>query len=160
MEGKVKWPDFGKMPALRLIDIPRWSIIKMSRQENVAEHSFQVAVIVKRIGEIIGLQQIYINELVFEAVFHDECEIKSGDIPTPFKQEAEIDDGGPELSPIVKLADLIQAYRFARIYLIDNPSTYQWLTDGLEEKIYTHINKHDRFMVCSTELNELLTEGI
>lgn len=75
--------------------IPRWSIIRTIRQQNVAEHTTMVMFLVDRfcawLGErdAIGLFEAYMIEpvdIIRMALYHDMSEILSGDIANPAKQ--------------------------------------------------------------------------
>lgn len=122
---------FGRIPQLRLANVPRWTIISMSKQQSVAEHSFNVALITRYIlskDPSVELADIRIK--VIDALYHDEEEVYSGDIPTPYKEKDYIKE--PD---VIKLADLIDAYRFAAQYCNDTREVKLWLLNGLIAKI-------------------------
>jgi len=72
----------------RLQYIERWSLMRNTTSENVAEHTFHVAAIAHTLcmisKEIFG-RDIDPNEAVSYALFHDATEVFTGDIPTPVK---------------------------------------------------------------------------
>lgn len=72
----------------RLRYIERWSLMRNVMPENVAEHSFHVALLTHMlctIGNIEFGKQIDTNHAVTLALFHDATEVFTGDIPTPVK---------------------------------------------------------------------------
>lgn len=72
----------------RLRYIERWSLMRNIMRENVAEHSFHVAVLTHALctiaNEVFG-QQLPTDRIVSMALFHDVTEVITGDIPTPVK---------------------------------------------------------------------------
>ncbi len=74
----------------RLQHIERWSLMRNTHPENVAEHSFHVSLIAHALGviarEIFG-RDIQPEQLAAYALFHDAAEVFTGDIPTPVKHQ-------------------------------------------------------------------------
>ncbi len=72
----------------RLRFIQRWSLMRNTVPENVAEHSFYVAVLTHAlcvIGRDVFEKDIDAERAVMLALFHDAAEVITGDIPTPVK---------------------------------------------------------------------------
>ncbi|MBP5493389.1 MAG: 5'-deoxynucleotidase [Clostridiales bacterium] len=73
----------------RMQYIQRWGLMRNTRQENLKEHSFDVAVIAHSLALIHNriLKQDYIDpyKTMAEAIYHDVTEIITGDLPTPIK---------------------------------------------------------------------------
>lgn len=68
--------------------IKRWGLMRNIQQENIAEHSYQVAVIAH--GLALAGQKYYdkavdIQKVVLLALYHDAGEVIIGDLPTPVK---------------------------------------------------------------------------
>jgi 5'-deoxynucleotidase len=68
--------------------IKRWSLMRSIREENIMEHSQQVAVIAHALALINN--KIYggnadINKVVLLAQYHEVGEVITGDLPTPIK---------------------------------------------------------------------------
>tara|TARA_R100000322_G_scaffold111973_4_gene71703 strand:+ start:5271 stop:5819 length:549 start_codon:yes stop_codon:yes gene_type:complete len=117
-------------PQFRVLShVPRWAIIRTIKQQNVAEHSYYVAIYAKRIAQFVKLNKDEIPLLVWVALLHDAEEMVTGDIPTPSKerhlyiQQYQISrDVGIGLSPdvnlsiaahkILKIADCFEAIMF------------------------------------------------
>ncbi|MEF3303803.1 5'-deoxynucleotidase [Paenibacillus sp. GYB003] len=72
----------------RLRYIERWSLMRNSVKENVAEHSFHVCLLVHALctiaNDVYG-KKLPTEAIVTEALFHDTTEVFTGDIPTPVK---------------------------------------------------------------------------
>lgn len=134
-----KYP-FGPVPELRLSIVKRWGIVKVSREQSVAEHSYNVAVITKRlcVKMFENWREWYINFMV-EAIEHDQDEVYTGDIPSPCKTFSS------NTSPIVKLADLIEAYAFIKHNCSDSEDVKIWCMANLKRDINEHCeaNKFD-----------------
>ena len=72
----------------RMKYIRRWGLMRAVREENLSEHSLEVAFIAhalallgnKRLGKSYNAERVALL-----AMFHDACEIITGDLPTPVK---------------------------------------------------------------------------
>lgn len=82
--------------------IQRWSLMRNTESENVAEHSFQTAIIAHALAVI---RLVYFPEeepriepekVLAAALFHDVSEVITGDLPTPVKYQ------NPELQTAYK----------------------------------------------------------
>lgn len=117
--------------ALRLSQVKRYPICHTGRDQNVAEHSYNVMLIATRlVGED---NPALAREVVMYALTHDMDEVFTGDIPSSFKRRLRAEcpavipvlDGAPKASPkvrlIVKVADLIEA-----IYFLDEFGGSRW----------------------------------
>jgi len=72
----------------RLQNIERWSLMRKTYGENVAEHSFHTALIAHLLGSIsrhIFGKDVDPDQAASYALFHDATEVFTGDIPTPVK---------------------------------------------------------------------------
>jgi 5'-deoxynucleotidase len=72
----------------RLRLIQRWVLMRSSVPENVAEHSFQVALLTHALCTIASSvfgKQVDAGSAVILALFHDAEEVMTGDIPSPVK---------------------------------------------------------------------------
>ena len=72
----------------RMKNIYRWGLMRNTRQENLSEHSLEVAQIAHALA-IIGNKRLGksydINYVAAVAMNHDTSEIITGDMPTPIK---------------------------------------------------------------------------
>ena len=106
-------------------DVDRWQIVRTARRQSIAEHSYNVAMIVRVLCKRLGCPP---DEAVAYALVHDLPEVVTGDIATPLKRvigegllqgvEGHITVGGDPIDAdnqvkwIVKQADLIEAAKF------------------------------------------------
>ena len=72
----------------RMKYIKRWSLMRSVREENIMEHSQQVAVIAHALALInnkIYKGSVDANKVVLLAQYHEVGEVITGDLPTPIK---------------------------------------------------------------------------
>ncbi len=72
----------------RMKYINRWGLMRNLRQENIAEHSLDTAIIAHLLCELRNVRfggNVDASKAVLFAVFHDVPEIITGDLPTPVK---------------------------------------------------------------------------
>ncbi|MCI8596348.1 MAG: 5'-deoxynucleotidase [Clostridia bacterium] len=76
----------------RLRHIDRWSLMRNTRKENVAEHSYITAVVAHALciieNELFGGELNPEKAAIF-ALYHDSAEVFTGDLPTPVKYHSE-----------------------------------------------------------------------
>ena len=84
--GSKKYHFYGMLSRMKYIN--RWGLMRNTRQENIGEHSLDVAVIAhslavlrnRRFGGAVNPERAALLGL-----FHDASEIITGDLPTPVK---------------------------------------------------------------------------
>ncbi len=72
----------------RMKYIKRWSLMRSIREENIMEHSQQVAVLAHALALInnkIYGGSVDVNKVVLLAQYHEVGEVITGDLPTPIK---------------------------------------------------------------------------
>ncbi len=72
----------------RMKYIKRWSLMRSIREENIMEHSHQVAVIAHALALIKNKMyggNVDVNKVVLFAQYHEVGEVITGDLPTPIK---------------------------------------------------------------------------
>ncbi len=72
----------------RMKNIHRWALMRNTRQENISEHSHEVAVLAHALALMTNKYDgghINPERCVLLAVYHDVPEILTGDMPTPVK---------------------------------------------------------------------------
>lgn len=154
---------------LRACHVRRWHIVQTSREQTLAEHSFAVAVIAGSLAAAVRwpglMHDTHQLRLLQWSLSHDLIEVRTGDMPTPFKRALEAVAGpgvvekaedhmdrdhsgayrlvrGTEVEMIVKLADQIEAIFF----LQDNGVGQHALQvlDGLRHILSEMVNDIER----------------
>lgn len=119
---------------LRLQVVQRWNIVHTVKTQSVAEHSFNVVLIVREMcHKIPTIDSLDRKNLMIRALDHDMEEVFTGDLPSTsksFKLPKNRLDG------ILKLADLIEAEYFLSQYGGHSKHTisaYIWLGERIGE---------------------------
>lgn len=74
----------------RMKHIHRWALMRNTREENLCEHSQDVAVIAHALAVITNTHfggHVDAGRCVLLALYHDASEILTGDLPTPVKYD-------------------------------------------------------------------------
>ena len=72
--------------------IKRWGLMRNSTDESLAEHASETAILTHALATISNKyfgKSYDIDRAVTLAVFHDTCEVYTGDLPTPIKYFSE-----------------------------------------------------------------------
>ncbi len=129
---------FGDIPELRCSIIKRWGIIKTSREQSVAEHSFNVAIITGKLCDMLEIDGNAKNGVIAEAILHDTDEVYTGDIPTPAKLGTSCG-----CNYIVKLADCMEAMIFIDRNCADTVQVKGWVLANISKQIQATCHKHE-----------------
>ena len=91
----------------RLRWIKRWGLKRNAHEENVMEHSWEVAVIAHTLALIKNRYyegQVDANAIATSALYHDITEVITGDLPTPIKyHSAEINNAYKQIEQQAEL---------------------------------------------------------
>ncbi len=144
---------FAYMYRLRYIE--RWSLMRNIVKENVAEHSFQVALLTHALcsiaNEVFG-RGIPTEKAVTMAIFHDATEVFTGDIPTPVKHHNE------QISENFREIEQLAAERLMNMVPDPLKPAYRPLIGGKREaselrRIVKAADLLDAYLKCVTELS-------
>ncbi len=71
----------------RMRHIVRWSLMRNTYQENIAEHSLQTAMIAHALAVLHNKKGGHVDEknVALLAIYHEASEVITGDLPTPIK---------------------------------------------------------------------------
>ena len=138
----------------RLRYIQRWSLMRNTVRENVAEHSFYVAqlthVLCTIANEIFG-HSIPTDKAVSLALFHDATEVFTGDIPTPVKHH------NPEILSSFRNIEQLAAERLLSMVPETLHPVYKSLIGNKQadfelKRIVKAADLLDAYLKCVTEL--------
>jgi 5'-deoxynucleotidase YfbR-like HD superfamily hydrolase len=138
---------------MRLQAVKRWHMLDTTRQQTLAEHSANVAMLAFLIAATAP--EMYFGPaagLAARALIHDLDEVFSGDIPTPTKDYGSMRktikelekrlvprvfelylDSAPDHDLLIKLCDLADGIRFIRLHGVDVTSVHA--RSGLEKQL-------------------------
>lgn len=105
---------------LRAADVKRWTIVRTVRDQSVAEHTFNVVMIARRLATHLGVDDAVVIKAALE---HDLDEIMTGDMPSPVKKKMKEHgydpvklenrpDRGDKVNMIIKMADYMESIWF------------------------------------------------
>lgn len=133
--------------------VKRWGIVAISKEQSVAEHTFQVTMIASRLCDMMGENAVVRAQVIEYALVHDMAEVLTGDMATPLKdfigEEAKARlgkfeesilvlgrpiDTGDRVKWIVKIADLVEAIAFLNQHSITEHG--KQVAEYLREKLY------------------------
>ena len=117
--------------ALRAQHTKRWTLVNTAKDQSIAEHMFNVAMIARHICAKAGIHGDEQNQITMAALLHDIDEVVTGDIPAPTKGrirhqlgkdvndlEVTVDlhhkgnNNGSVIETIIKYADYIESIWF------------------------------------------------
>ena len=98
---------------LRAGTIQRWHIVNTARQQTLAEHQFNTAILTQAICTRMGVAQDVTMRCTLLALVHDAGECKTGDIPTPAKKLLR-KELGPKLDKVLGQFDVEQTDELPR----------------------------------------------
>jgi 5'-deoxynucleotidase len=139
----------------RLRYIERWSLMRNTVRENVAEHSFHTAILAHTLGtiarELFG-KAVDPERLATRALFHDSTEVFTGDIPTPVKHH------NPQINDNFKEIERLAALRLTSLVPVKLREVYEPLLESksVHDPEYRYVKAADlldAYLKCSTELS-------
>ncbi|WP_028548078.1 5'-deoxynucleotidase [Paenibacillus sp. UNC451MF] len=146
---------FAYMYRLRYIE--RWSLMRNVVKENVAEHSFHVALLTHVLCTIANEEfnrNIPTDRIVSMALFHDATEVFTGDIPTPVKHH------NPKILSNFRDIEQMAAERLLDMIPPKLKPVYEPLIDtksgGMDPELKRYVKAADlldAYLKCVTELS-------
>lgn len=150
-------------------DTKRWTIVRVSREQTVAEHQYRVWVLATSLYDHLmdgTPHNSFEREAVgFWALVHDADEIWTGDLPSPIKSLLEylspgilkklkdkvLDDNLPQVAAsmrgiestyaatVVKIAECVEALTYYRTYSYDSPQRVE-VRAFLDTRLWETVN--------------------
>ena len=137
----------------RMKYINRWGLMRNNINENIAEHSLQVAIIAHGLA-VIGNKRFGRNlnaeHIALMGIMHDTTEIITGDLPTPIKYYA------PEIRDAYKKVENIAANQLLKELPEDMQEAYEDILiedDSIEWKYVKAADKLSAYIKCIEEKN-------
>ena len=130
----MEYNFFATVSRMKYID--RWALMRNSRNENLSEHSLEVAMIAHAlcvIGNVRYEKNLNADRAALIGLYHDSSESITGDMPTPVKYY------NPEIKDAYKQVETIAEYKlleklpsdlrpaFEEIYKSDNSADDKYL---------------------------------
>lgn len=136
----------------RLRWIIRWGLKRNAYQENVMEHSWEVATIAHALALIKNRKfggDVDANAIATAALYHDVTEVITGDLPTPIKYHSK------EISSAYKTIEKQASDELINLLPTELQSDYKLLMQNLpeeQEQIIKAADKLSAYLKCLAEL--------
>ena len=138
----------------RMKYIRRWSLMRSVREENIMEHSQQVAVIAHALALInnkIYGGNVDISKTVLLAQYHEVGEVITGDLPTPIKYF------NPEINLAYKDLEKLACTRILNMLPEELKDEYTLYvlpkdTDSEENKLVKYADRLSAYLKCVEEI--------
>ena len=126
----------------RMRYITRWGLMRNTFSENIAEHSFQVAVLAHALAlirrDILKLPTPDPDRCATASLYHDASEILTGDLPTPIKYY------NPHIKDAYKQVEHIAGNRLLDMLPKELRSSYEHLVLEEDEEVLPFIKAADK----------------
>ena len=106
----------------RMKYIKRWALMRNAEEENISEHSLEVAILshaLAFIGNTRLSKNLNADRIAMLGVYHDCTEIITGDMPTPIKYE------NPTIQDAYKQIEKTAAFRLLNMLPDDLRTSYE-----------------------------------
>ena len=136
----------------RMRYITRWGLMRNTFSENIAEHSFQVAILAHALAlirrDILHLDAPDPDRCAVAALYHDASETLTGDMPTPIKYH------NPEIKAAYKQVEKIAGNRLLDMLPQELRSCYEHLVLEDDAETLPYIKAADKlsaYLKCLEE---------
>ena len=136
----------------RMRVIQRWALMRNTAQENVQEHSHQVAVLAHALAVIRNEKfggTVDPGEIAVAALYHDASEILTGDMPTPIKYD------NPDIRRAYKEVEAVAEKKLLNLLPVELQSVYEPILTGHSgetEILVKAADKLSAYIKCVEEL--------
>ena len=126
----------------RMRYITRWGLMRNTFSENIAEHSYQVAVLAHALAlirrEILHMEGPDPDRCAVAALYHDASEILTGDLPTPIKYY------NPDIKTAYKQVERIAGQRLLEMLPQELRHCYEHLVLEDDEEVEPIVKAADK----------------
>jgi len=136
----------------RMRFIQRWALMRNTAQENVQEHSHQVAVLAHALAVIRNEKfggTVDPGEIAVAALYHDASEILTGDMPTPIKYD------NPDIRRAYKEVEAVAEKKLLNLLPVELRGVYEPILTGHSgetEILVKAADKLSAYIKCVEEL--------
>ena len=136
----------------RMRFIQRWALMRNTAQENVQEHSHQVAVLAHALAVIRNEKfggKVDAGQVAVAALYHDASEILTGDMPTPIKYD------NPDIQKAYKEVEAVAEKKLLHMLPEELQGVYQPVITGQSGEIEELVKAADKlsaYIKCVEEL--------
>ena len=136
----------------RMRFIQRWALMRNTAQENVQEHSHQVAVLAHALAVIRNEKfggNVDAGQVAVAALYHDASEILTGDMPTPIKYD------NPDIQRAYKEVEAVAEKKLLHMLPEELQGVYASVITGQGGEIEELVKAADKlsaFIKCVEEL--------
>ena len=138
----------------RMKYIKRWSLMHCTTNENIMEHSQQVAVIAHALATISNVYfggNLDADKIAVKALFHETSEVLTGDLPTPIKYY------NPEIRDAYKSLERLSNKRLLGLLPQELSAQYEKIVmdeDSAEHKFVKYADKICAYLKCVDEVKQ------
>ena len=142
----------------RMRFIQRWALMRNTAQENVQEHSHQVAVLAHALAIIRNEKfggKVDAGQVAVAALYHDASEILTGDMPTPIKYD------NPDIQKAYKEVEAVAEKKLLHMLPEELQGVYKPVITGQGGEIEELVKAADKlsaYIKCVEELKAGNTE--
>ena len=136
----------------RMRFIQRWALMRNTAQENVQEHSHQVAVLAHALAVIRNEKfggSVDAGQVAVAALYHDASEILTGDMPTPIKYD------NPAIRKAYKDVEAVAERKLLELLPAELQATYAPVLTGPGGEVEALVKAADKlsaYIKCVEEL--------
>ena len=136
----------------RMRFIQRWALMRNTAQENVQEHSHQVAVLAHALAVIRNEKfggNVDAGQVAVAALYHDASEILTGDMPTPIKYD------NPDIQKAYKEVEAVAEKKLLHMLPAELQGVYKPVITGQGgevEELVKAADKLSAYIKCVEEL--------
>ena len=136
----------------RMRFIQRWALMRNTAQENVQEHSHQVAVLAHALAVIRNEKfggAVDAGAVAVAGLYHDASEILTGDMPTPIKYD------NPEIRDAYKVVERVAEQKLLSMLPDELRPAYEEIITIPDPEIHALVKAADKlsaYLKCLEEL--------